>query len=193
MLIIRGVNIYPSQIGSVLGRVPEPPTSARGSPTPLDEVEVLAEPRVELLSSLTDELAREVTERAERLVRDTIGCTMAVTLVGPGDAPRSDGGKIQRVTDLRSKATTSPLRGRLAATQGVLIAPGTTLLLRRSGLGGGRRPQCRASTSWGRRGWRWSWLGQAWTIPSGKGDSFSAPAAEIRKLSSTRSPPPPST
>ena len=104
MLIIRGVNVYPSQIGSVLGRVPELSPHfglvVRRTGT-LDEVEVLAEPRVELLPSLADELAREVTERAERLVRDTIGCTMAVTLVGPGEAPRSDGGKIQRVTDLR--------------------------------------------------------------------------------------------
>ena len=104
MLIIRGVNVYPSQIGSVLGHVPELSPHfglvVRRTGT-LDEVEVLAEPRVELLPSLTDELAREVTERAERLVRDTIGCTMAVTLVGPGEAPRSDGGKIQRVTDLR--------------------------------------------------------------------------------------------
>jgi len=42
------------------------------------------------------------TERpAPAIIRDTIGCTMAVTLVGPGEAPRSDGGKIQRVTDLR--------------------------------------------------------------------------------------------
>src|SRR5207244_6127127 len=30
------------------------------------------------------------------------------------------------------------------------------------------------------------------TIPSGKGESFSAPSAVIRKLSSTRNPPPPS-
>ena len=34
--------------------------------------------------------------------------------------------------------------------------------------------------------------GHAATIPSGKGESFSAPPAVIRKLSSTRSPPPPS-
>ena len=34
--------------------------------------------------------------------------------------------------------------------------------------------------------------GHAWTIPSGNGESFSAPCSVIRKLSSTRSPPPPS-
>ena len=34
--------------------------------------------------------------------------------------------------------------------------------------------------------------GHVRTTPSGKGDSFSAPSAVMRKLSSTRSPPPPS-
>jgi phenylacetate-CoA ligase len=105
MLIIRGVNVYPSQVGSVLGRVPELSphfglvVRRLGA---LDEVEVLAEPRAEILPSLTDERVRELSERAAALIRETIGCTMAVTLVGPGEAPRSDGGKIQRVTDLRS-------------------------------------------------------------------------------------------
>jgi phenylacetate-CoA ligase len=42
-----------------------------------------------------------VAERAAELIRDTIGCSMTVTLVPPGEAPRSDGGKIQRVQDLR--------------------------------------------------------------------------------------------
>ena len=45
--------------------------------------------------------APELGERVGALIRETIGCTMAVTLVGPGEAPRSDGGKIQRVRDLR--------------------------------------------------------------------------------------------
>jgi phenylacetate-CoA ligase len=44
---------------------------------------------------------REIRERAAALIRDTIGCTLAVTLVGPGEAPRSEGGKIERVTDPR--------------------------------------------------------------------------------------------
>ena len=104
MLIIRGVNVYPSQVGTVLGRVPELSPHfglvVRRLGT-LDEVEVLAEPRAEALP-LTDEHVRELSERAAALIRDTIGCTIAVTLVGPGEAPRSDGGKIQRITDLRS-------------------------------------------------------------------------------------------
>ncbi len=104
MLIIRGVNVYPSQVGSVLGRIPELSPHfglvVRRLGT-LDEVEVLAEPLPEALVALDDERVRALSEHAEALLRDTIGCTMAVTLVQPGEAPRSDGGKIQRVRDLR--------------------------------------------------------------------------------------------
>ena len=105
MLVIRGVDVYPSQVGAVLGRVPELSPHfglvVRRLGT-LDDVEVLAEPRPEVFVSLTDERVRELSERTAALIRDTIGCTMAVTLVGAGEAPRSDGGKIQRVSDLRS-------------------------------------------------------------------------------------------
>jgi phenylacetate-CoA ligase len=104
MLIVRGVNVYPSQVGSVLGGIPELSPHfglvVRRLGT-LDEVEVLVEPRPETLATLDDVRVRELSERAAALIRETIGCTMAVTLVQPGEAPRSDGGKIQRVQDLR--------------------------------------------------------------------------------------------
>jgi phenylacetate-CoA ligase len=99
MLIVRGVNVYPSQVGAVLGDMPELSphfglvVRRRGT---LDEIEVLVEP-----SAVAHVDATELTERAAALIRDTIGCAMAVTLVQPGEAPRSDGGKIQRVQDHR--------------------------------------------------------------------------------------------
>jgi phenylacetate-CoA ligase len=98
MLIIRGVNVYPSQVGGVLGRVPELSPHfglvVRREGT-LDEIEVLVEPKAGVAA------APALGERVAALIRETIGCTMAVTLVEPGEAPRSDGGKIQRVRDLR--------------------------------------------------------------------------------------------
>jgi len=39
--------------------------------------------------------------RAERALRETIGCSIAVTLKPPGTVPRSEGGKLQRVLDRR--------------------------------------------------------------------------------------------
>ena len=104
MLIVRGVNVFPSQVGSVLGRMPELSPHfglvVRRLGT-LDEVEVLAEVTPEVVLTLDDDRSRELSERAATLIRDTIGCSMTVTLVDPGQAPRSDGGKIQRVQDLR--------------------------------------------------------------------------------------------
>jgi phenylacetate-CoA ligase len=97
MLIVRGVNVYPSQVGAVLGRIPELSphfglvVKREGT---LDEIDVLVEP-----NGSVDESG--VAERAAALIQETIGCTMRVTIVAPGEAPRSDGGKIQRVTDLR--------------------------------------------------------------------------------------------
>jgi phenylacetate-CoA ligase len=98
MLIVRGVNVYPSQVGAVLGRVPELSPHfglvVRREGT-LDEVEVL----VEAAAGAGD--ATAAVAHAAALIHSTIGCTMTVTLVAEGQAPRSDGGKIQRVTDLR--------------------------------------------------------------------------------------------
>ena len=99
MLVVRGVNVYPSQVGAVLGTIPELSPHfglvVRRDGT-LDEVEVLVEANADA-SYDTVGLAAQ----AASIIRDTIGCTMAVRVVRPGEAPRSDGGKIQRVRDLR--------------------------------------------------------------------------------------------
>jgi phenylacetate-CoA ligase len=101
MLIVRGVNVYPTQVGAVLGRVPELSPHfglvVRRSGA-LDEIEVLAELRDGHVPppGLADHVAG--------LIRDTIGCSMSVTLLPPGGAPRSEGGKIQRVLDLRGES-----------------------------------------------------------------------------------------
>ena len=104
MLIVRGVNVYPSQVGAVLGRIPELSAHfglvVRRLGT-LDEVEVVVEPTSATLLALDDDRIREIGDHAAALIRETIGCSMTVTLVQPGEAPHSDGGKIQRVQDLR--------------------------------------------------------------------------------------------
>jgi len=91
MLIIRGVNIYPTQIEAVVSRVPGLSANYRLVVTregTLDELTVEVEG-----SGDGDELAR--------LVKETTGCSVAVQLVPPGSVPRSEGGKLQRVHDLR--------------------------------------------------------------------------------------------
>jgi phenylacetate-CoA ligase len=99
MLVVRGVNVYPSQVGAVLGRIPELSPHfglvVRREGT-LDSIEVRVEPD---LHHACD--AVSVVARAAALIRETIGVTMTVRIVQPGEVPRSDGGKIQRVVDLR--------------------------------------------------------------------------------------------
>jgi phenylacetate-CoA ligase len=98
MLIVRGVNVYPTQVEAALLQVPELTpnyrivVSRRGT---LDEAVV----EVEVADSLVhdDDLRR----RAERALRETIGCSFGVTLAAPGTVPRSEGGKLQRVVDRR--------------------------------------------------------------------------------------------
>ena len=118
MLIIRGVNVFPTQVEEVLGRFAELSphyqlvVSRDGA---LDELEVHAELTddffrsvgVELLSDEAieaDHVLHELRGRVSDLIKDSIGCTMTVRVVAPRTVPRSDGGKLSRVIDTRARA-----------------------------------------------------------------------------------------
>jgi phenylacetate-CoA ligase len=91
MLIIRGVNVYPSQIEAVIPRVPGLTPNYR-----------LVVTREQTLDELTVEVEGDGDgDELARLVRETTGCSVAVQIVPPGSVPRSEGGKLQRVHDLR--------------------------------------------------------------------------------------------
>lgn len=117
MLIIRGVNVYPSQIESVLARLPELAPHYRivvRREGTLDDIVVHAEVSEPffrevgrgLLSQETiaaDHRLRDLHAQIALLLRETIGVSMAVELLPPGEAPRSEGGKLNRVRDERPK------------------------------------------------------------------------------------------
>ncbi|MFN8666350.1 MAG: phenylacetate--CoA ligase [Gemmatimonadaceae bacterium] len=117
MLIIRGVNVYPSQVESVLARVSELSPHYRIVVTregTLDELAVDAEVSESYFRDvgrdfLSDEVVeadhrlRALRQRVAALLRDVIGVGMQVTLVPPGEAPRSEGGKLNRVVDRRPR------------------------------------------------------------------------------------------
>jgi phenylacetate-CoA ligase len=106
MLIVRGVNVYPTQVESVLLQVPELTPHYRLVVTrerTLDEVEVQVEVQESHLGRDSAEL-RPLEERVEKLIRETIGTSMRVTLLEPGQGPRSEGGKLARVDDRRALA-----------------------------------------------------------------------------------------
>lgn len=116
MLIIRGVNVYPTQIEAVLASVPEASphyqllvTRART----LDELEL----RLELTDEVFAAIGRSVLEdgsvavdkrvdalrkHIEHKIKDSLGISVHVSLTAPGTAPRSAGGKLRRVIDERN-------------------------------------------------------------------------------------------
>ena len=114
MLIIRGVNVFPTQVEAALLQLPELTPNYRIVVTrsgTLDEAEVEVEVADAFLREAgTDSLAgdlqhvRELRERAERQLNERIGCSLRVTLQAPGTVPRSEGGKLQRVLDRRTLA-----------------------------------------------------------------------------------------
>jgi phenylacetate-CoA ligase len=98
MLIIRGVNVYPTQVEAALLQLPELTPNYRivvSRSRTLDEAEVEVEVEEERIG---DDALRT---RAERALRETIGCSISVKLQPPGTVPRSEGGKLQRVLDRR--------------------------------------------------------------------------------------------
>ena len=119
LLIIRGVNFYPSQIESIIlkhkGVTPNylVVVDRHGA---LDEVEIRIEVTDQYVSRplgetftenphqvVRDELAtRDMNKDLIRDIKDIVGITAKVTLVPPGTIPRSEG-KAKRYIDNRPK------------------------------------------------------------------------------------------
>jgi phenylacetate-CoA ligase len=100
MLIIRGVNLFPSTIETLLLGVDEVGPHYRlivERPAEMDEVSVECEP----VSAEIDRVA--LAERLELLLRDHTGIRIPVAVVEPGGVPRSEG-KAVRVVDRRGSA-----------------------------------------------------------------------------------------
>jgi len=102
MLIIRGVNVFPSQIETVLMEVEgtEPHyqiiVDRKGA---LDDIEVMVEVNEKLFSDevkVLDNLKKRITDR----FRSALGISARITLVEPMTIARSEG-KAQRVVDKR--------------------------------------------------------------------------------------------
>ena len=119
MLIIRGVNFFPSQIESIiLKREGVSPhymvvVDRQGS---MDEVEVrievteefMAKAGADVLKGSEQEILKDVATARKKIdnlkhdIKDMVGISAKVTLVPPGTIPRSEG-KAKRVEDRRPK------------------------------------------------------------------------------------------
>jgi phenylacetate-CoA ligase len=103
MLIVRGVNVYPSQIEAVLLGVPclaphyQLVLERKGS---LDQVTVAIEAAQGV--SPNAEAYERIAQSARHHIKSMIGITTDVVVKKPGEIPRSQG-KAVRVRDLRPK------------------------------------------------------------------------------------------
>jgi phenylacetate-CoA ligase len=120
MLIIRGVNFFPSQIESIVMKrwgVSPHYLVVVDRPGAMDEVEVRIEVNDEFMKKAAVDIlagserdilgdvatAKQKRANLQRDIKDNIGITVKVTLVAPGTIPRSEG-KAKRVDDRRPKA-----------------------------------------------------------------------------------------
>jgi phenylacetate-CoA ligase len=115
MLIIRGVNVFPSQIESALIQIPELTPHYQLVVTrekTLDELEVRAEVNDQFFRLIGGEILVDETHQADHAVhelrrrvaerlRSALNLNTKITLLAPGGGPRSEGGKLKRVVDKR--------------------------------------------------------------------------------------------
>ncbi|MDR7385818.1 MAG: phenylacetate--CoA ligase [Armatimonadota bacterium] len=109
MLVVRGINVYPSQVEAALVGIPQLSPHYQIVVTrerTLDELEVRIEVDPSFHRSLgtaepdSPELA-SLRRRAEQALYGVLNLHAKVTLAAPGSLPRSEGGKLRRVVDQR--------------------------------------------------------------------------------------------
>jgi phenylacetate-CoA ligase len=111
MLIIRGVNLFHTQVETVFQDFTEISPAYQLLVTrhgTLDEVEVKVEldkSYQQLLNQKSPEGRTELVDHLQkavgRKIKNNIGLSIKVSLMNPGDIPRSDGGKLNRIIDER--------------------------------------------------------------------------------------------
>jgi phenylacetate-CoA ligase len=101
MIILRGVNLFPTQIEELIFRVPalSPHFQCQlDRPGRMDQLTVRVEHRVDAEPAT----AREEGVKLAKLIKNQIGVTVAVDVVPPGGIERSVG-KMRRIVDNRPK------------------------------------------------------------------------------------------
>ena len=106
MLIIRGVNVFPSQIEAALIQeerlAPHYVLELRRD-GPLDKLDILVESRAEFAGRLSIDEQAALARKAQHLIKSFVGVTATVRVVEAGSIERSQG-KAKRVIDRRPKS-----------------------------------------------------------------------------------------
>ncbi|MFM9951864.1 MAG: phenylacetate--CoA ligase family protein [Saprospiraceae bacterium] len=107
MLIIRGVNLFHTQVEALISDIPELSAHYQLVVTrtgTLDEVEVkveIAESHQQVMNPHDGDPRDQLAVHLQRKIKDNIGISMRVKLHAVGEIPRSEGGKLKRILDLR--------------------------------------------------------------------------------------------
>ena len=115
MLIIRGVNLFPTQVEDVIQDFDQLLPSYQlivSRDGAMDRLAVKVEvkegvlramgrPNLEQQTAVLPDALRNLHGALVKKIKERIGLTMAISLVEPGSIPRSEGGKLNRVLDLR--------------------------------------------------------------------------------------------
>jgi len=102
MMIIRGVNVFPSQIEEQILHIPqlvpnyEIHICKHGH---LDTLHV----RTEMRKDMTDVMGHQLSQQLKAKIKTMVGITVSVEILPEGTLPRSEG-KAQRVFDIRKSA-----------------------------------------------------------------------------------------
>ena len=100
MLIIRGVNVFHTQVEALLTDFPELAPHYQliiSRESTMDEVLV----KVELDEAHLDAAKEGLGRAFQKKIKDNIGISTKIEIVEPGHIPRSAGGKLSRIVDLR--------------------------------------------------------------------------------------------
>lgn len=103
MLIIRGVNLFHTQVEDILKDIDSLSANYQlivSRTGAMDEVAVKVE-IAETHSLLSADRLTEIQGHFSKKIKDTIGLSMKVNILKRGDIPRSEGGKLSRIVDLR--------------------------------------------------------------------------------------------
>lgn len=104
MLIVHGVNVFPSQIEASLMKVPEVAPHYQihlASTDTMDLFEIKVEVTADTMSDSMSGM-EAVRKRVAASIKEIVGLSPRISLVAPGTLPRSEG-KIKRVIDERRK------------------------------------------------------------------------------------------
>jgi len=106
MLIIRGVNVFPTQIEELILKMPQLAPQYQLIVTRdghLDKLDVVGELRPEITGTLTDNAVDSLARELEHHIKTYVGVTTKVRLLAADSIERTQTGKAKRVLDKRPR------------------------------------------------------------------------------------------